>query len=137
MKSAIYRVITILLGLLTAYIVTGNVFTAFALSLATESIQFMNYFAFEMVWSRFDEKRLREEIGREFREKEINMKLTVGSVLDIAREFSQLETFVPGVYRSVSGFFKNVLKNKQLKDFHEEISKLAEGFEIAHRGRGF
>ncbi len=137
LKSGVYRVITILLGLLTAYIVTGNVFTAFALSIVTESIQFMNYFAFEMVWSRFDEKRLREEIGREYREKEIRMKLTVGSILDIAREFSQIDTFVPEVYRSVSSFFKNVLSNKQMKEFHEEITKLADGFEIAHRGRGF
>ncbi len=136
-KSVIYRVITVLLGLLTAYVVTGSVFTAFALSLTTESLQFLNYFAFEMAWSHFDEKRLREEIGREIREKEVNMKLTVGSILDIAKEFSQIDTFVPGVYRSVSSFFKHVLKNKQMKEFHEEITRLADGFEIAHRGRGF
>ena len=135
LKSLIYRAITVSLGLLTAYIFTGDIFSAFLLSIATEIVQFFNYFAYETVWSYFDEKRLRKQIREEFRKKEINLKLTFGSIKDIASEFSRIDTFIPEIYNSVTSFYNKILENKELKELHGDFEKYKNYFEATHKGR--
>ena len=136
-KSLIYRVITIMLGFLTSFIITGDISFAINIALITESVQFVYYFGFETVWSYYDEKRLRELIRKEFRDREIDVKLTMGALIDMAKEFSQIDTFIPEVYSSISSFFNKMLENKQLKNLHDEISKYKSSFETTHKGRGF
>ena len=50
-KSIIYRVITIIIGMLIALIVTGDLVTAFSLGIATETVQFVYYFVYEAIWT--------------------------------------------------------------------------------------
>ena len=135
-KSLIYRAITISLGLLTAYIFTGGDFvTAFLLSISTEVVQFFNYFAYESVWSYYDEKRMRKLIGEEYRQREINLKLSLQSIGDMAKEFAQIDTFQPKIINSVMNFYDSILKNKELKDLHEDFQEYKNAFEIIHKGR--
>ncbi|MHA1301972.1 MAG: DUF2061 domain-containing protein [Candidatus Helarchaeota archaeon] len=135
-KSLIYRAITISLGLLTAYIFTGGDFlTAFLLSVSTEVVQFFNYFAYESVWSYYDEKRLRRMIGEEYKQREINLKLSLQSIGDIAKEFAQIDTFQPKIIKSIMNFYDTILKNKELKDLHEDFQEYKNAFEIIHKGR--
>ena len=134
-KSLIYRAITIGLGLLTAYIFTGNIFTAFLLSMATEVVQFINYFAYETVWSYYDEKRIRKLIKEEYRQKEIKLKLSLESIKDLAREFSQVDTFIPKLYNSVISFYNRILHNRELKELHEDFLEYKNAFEAIHKGR--
>ena len=61
-KSTIYRIITILLGMLVALIITGNIVLALSLGIATETIQFIYYFIYETVWTNYHDKRLRRKI---------------------------------------------------------------------------
>lgn len=135
LKSLIYRALTICLGFLTAYLVTGDIFSAFLVSIWTEVVQFFFYFSYENVWSYFDEKRLRKLIGEEFRQKEINLKLTYQSIRDIAQEFSQIDTFVPKLYNSVISFYNRILQNKELKELHQDFLEYKNAFEIIHKGR--
>ena len=135
-KSLVYRAITISLGLLTAYIFTGgDILAAFLLSITTEIVQFFNYFAYESVWSYYDEKRMRKLIGEEYRKKEINLKLSLQSIGDIAKEFAQIDTFQPKVINSIVNFYDTILKNKELKDLHPDFQEYKNAFEIIHKGR--
>ncbi|NVM02623.1 MAG: DUF2061 domain-containing protein [Candidatus Helarchaeota archaeon] len=134
-KSLVYRAITIGFGLLTAYIVTGDIFTAFLVSILTEVVQFFWYFSFDTVWTYYDEKRLRKLIGEEFRQKEIKLKLSLESITDIAREFSQVDTFIPKVYNSVLSFYNKILLNKELKELHDDFLEYKNAFETIHKGR--
>ncbi len=134
-KSLLYRTITILLGLLTAYIFTGNFISAFFLSITTEIVQFFNYFIYETGWSYYDEKRMRRQITEEFRQKEINLKLSLQSIKDIAQEFSQIDTFIPKLYNSVISFYDKILQNKELKELHDDFLEYKNAFEIIHKGR--
>jgi uncharacterized membrane protein len=136
-KSIIYRIITIFLGFLVTYLVTGNVSAALSIGLATEAVQFVYYFGFESVWSYYDEKRLRAQISAEFRDQIIDVKLTLGALVDMAKEFSQVDTFIPEVYNSIRSFFNKMLENKQLSELHEEFEKYRRSFETTHRDRGF
>jgi len=125
------------LGLITAYIVTGDINTALGLSLATEGIQSVNYFAFESIWSYYDEKHMRAKISKEFLEREVNLKLSLGAIIDISKEFSQIDTFIPEIYNSITNFYDKILANKQLSEFHEQIEKNKTTFETINKGRGF
>ncbi|MHA1377498.1 MAG: DUF2061 domain-containing protein [Candidatus Helarchaeota archaeon] len=135
-KSLFYRAITISLGLLTAYIFTGGDFlTAFFLSISTEVIQFFNYFAYESVWSYYDERRLRKMISEEFKQREINLKLSLQSIGNIAKEFAQIDTFQPKIINSIMNFYETILNNKELKDLHKDFREYKNTFEIVHKGR--
>ncbi|MHA1339207.1 MAG: DUF2061 domain-containing protein [Promethearchaeota archaeon] len=136
-KSLVYRSITIFLGIITAYVVTGDINAALGLSLATEGVQSINYFLFESVWSYFDEKKLRAKIAKEFREREIELKLSLGVIIDISKEFSQIDTFIPELYNSISKFYNRILNTKELSEFHEQIKKYKDIFEITNKDRGF
>ncbi len=136
-KSLIYRSITIFLGLLTAYIVTGDFQTALGLSLVTEFIQSLNYFGFESLWSFFYEKRLREGIKREFKKREIDLKLTIEMIIDITQEFSEMDTFNPKLYTSLINFFDSSIDNQNLKEFKAELEEQKKHFVTLNQGRGF
>ncbi|MHA1745317.1 MAG: DUF2061 domain-containing protein [Promethearchaeota archaeon] len=136
-KSLIYRVITISLGLLTAYIVTGDFQTALGLSLITESIQSLNYFGFESLWSFFYEKRLRESLNKEFKKREIELKLPIEMIIDITKEFSEMDTFNPKLYTSLINFFDSSIDNRNLKEFKIELEKQKKHFVTLNQGRDF
>ncbi len=136
-KSIIYRIITIGLGFIVAFLLNKDAETALLITLVTEGVQFVYYFGFETTWSHFDEKRLRKLISKEFRDREVDVKLTLGALTDIAKEFSQVDTFIPELYNSVKGFFNKMLENVQLKELHEEFEKYKRSFESLHKGRGF
>jgi len=55
----------------------------------------------------------------------------------MAKEFSQIDTFIPEVYNSILSFFSKILENAQLKDLHEDFRRYKRSFEIIHKGRGF
>jgi uncharacterized membrane protein len=61
-KSVIYRIITVFLGMLVILIVTGNLLAAFSIGFATETVQFINYFFYEAIWTNYHDKRLRLKI---------------------------------------------------------------------------
>ncbi len=61
-KSVIYRIITVFLGMLVILIVTGNLFAAFSIGFVTETVQFINYFFYEAIWTNYHDKRLRLKI---------------------------------------------------------------------------
>ena len=136
-KSIIYRIITIGIGLLTGYIITGNLAFAFNLTIITESVQFAYYFIFETIWNYYDVKRIRRLIRKEFRDKIIDVKLTTGTLIDISKEFSQIDTFIPKLHSSILSFFDRMLENKQLKNTHEEIAKYKSIFLATNKNRGF
>ena len=136
-KSIIYRIITIGIGLLTGYLITGNITFALNLTIITESVQFAYYFVFETIWNFYDEKRIRKLIRKEFRDKIIDVKLTMGTLIDVSKEFSQIDTFIPKLYSSILSFFDRMLENKQLKDTHDEITKYKEVFVSTNKNRGF
>ena len=101
----------------------------------TEIVQFFWYFSYDTVWTYYDEKRLRRLIGEEYRKKEIKLKLSLESINDIAREFSQVDTFIPKVYNSVLSFYNKILLNKELKELHEDFLEYKNAFETIHKGR--
>ncbi|MHA1271657.1 MAG: DUF2061 domain-containing protein [Candidatus Helarchaeota archaeon] len=137
LKSIIYRMISILTGFLIGYLLTGQALSAALVSIASEAIQFFNYFGYEVVWSYFDEKRIRKMIDEEYRAKEIKLKLSLESINTMAREFSQLDTFTPRIYKSVLNFYNMILENKELKELHGDFLKYKKIFQIKHEGRGF
>ncbi|NVM30965.1 MAG: DUF2061 domain-containing protein [Candidatus Helarchaeota archaeon] len=136
-KSVIYRIISVFVGFFVTYLVTGDITTAFFVGWISEVVQFFYYFSFESVWSHYDEKRLRKLISKEFREREINVNLTLGALSDMAKEFSQVDTFLPELYNSISNFFKKMLENQQVQELHEDFEKYKRSFESIHKGRGF
>jgi len=85
-KSVIYRVITIFLGMLVLLTVTGDVIAAFSIGLATETVQFINYFFYEAIWTNYHDKQLRLKIERT---REVDIKLDFDLLKEISFEFSQ------------------------------------------------
>ncbi|QEE16542.1 DUF2061 domain-containing protein [Promethearchaeum syntrophicum] len=136
-KSLVYRVITITLGLLTAFIITGDFETALGLSLITESIQSLNYFGFESLWGYFYEKRIREDIKKEFRKREIDLKVSIEMIIDITKGFSEVDTFNPKIYNSLINFFDSSITNRNLKDFNSELIEAKKNFVALNQGRDF
>ncbi len=48
--------------MLVILIVTGNLLAAFSIGFATETVQFINYFFYEAIWTNYHDKRLRLKI---------------------------------------------------------------------------
>ena len=136
-KSIVYRLITISLGLLTAYIIMGNFKEALGVSLVTELIQSMNYFGFESVWTFFQEKRIRKSVEQEFRKRIVDFKLTIGMVVDISKQFADLDTFNPQIYKSFIKFFETALENPELDEFKDQILESKSNFEALNQGKDF
>ena len=134
LKSIIYRIITITLGILVVYIITGSLVAALSLGLITESVQFINYFVYESVWTNFHDKRLKRRI-EEMRE--VDVKFDFDLIKDMSYEFSQTNTFVKEHYNSILKLLDNLLKNNYLDEIHDVILRDKTYFEIKHKDRTF
>jgi uncharacterized membrane protein len=134
-KSLIYRGITLVLGTLTAYIITGSLEAATGTALLTEAVQAANYFIYELIWSNISRKKLKEKIIEDIRKRQIDLKIDYSSIMEIAYHMSQVDTFVPKLYLSVKKFFENLLENEQLEEIHDEIAKYKSYFETTHAKR--
>ncbi|MCJ7648081.1 MAG: DUF2061 domain-containing protein [Candidatus Lokiarchaeota archaeon] len=134
LKSIIYRIITITLGILVVYIITGSLVAALSLGLITESVQFINYFVYESVWTNFHDKRLKRRI-EEMRE--VDVKFDFDLIKDLSYEFSQTNTFVKEHYNSILKLLDNLLKNNYLDEIHDVILRDKTYFEIKHKDRTF
>jgi len=133
-KSVIYRVITIFLGMLVLLTVTGDVIAAFSIGLVTETVQFINYFFYESIWTNYHDKRLRLKIERT---REVDIKLDFDLLKEISFEFSQTNTYVKEAYESILTFFENLLQNENLAEIHEDIQRDKNFFELKHKDRSF
>ena len=133
-KSVIYRIITIFLGMLVIFIVTGNMLAAFSIGFATETVQFIYYFFYEAVWTHYHDKRLRIKIERT---RKVDVKLDFDLLKEISFEFSQTDTYVKEPYESIMSFFENLLQNENLAEIHKEIQRDRIYFELKHKNRGF
>jgi uncharacterized membrane protein len=133
-KSVLYRIITIFLGMLVIFIVTGNVLAAFSIGFATETVQFIYYFFYEAVWTHYHDKRLRIKIERT---RKVDVKLDFNLLKEISFEFSQTDTYVKEPYESILSFFETLLQNENLVEIKEEIQRDRIYFELKHKNRGF
>jgi len=133
-KSVIYRIITIFLGMLVIFIVTGNVLAAFSIGFATETVQFIYYFFYEALWTHYHDKRLRIKIERT---RKVDIKLDFDLLKEISFEFSQTDTYVKEPYESILSFFENLLQNENLAEIHNDIQRDRTYFELKHKNRGF
>lgn len=134
-KSLIYRGLTLVLGTLTAYLITGSIEIATGTALLTEAVQAINYFVYELIWSNISRKKLKEKIIEDIRKRQIDLKIDYSSIMEIAYHMSQVDTFVPKLYLSVKKFFEKLLENEQLEEIHDEIEKYKSYFETTHARR--
>ena len=133
-KSIIYRIITISLGILVVFILTGSLAAALSLGLITEAVQFINYFIYESVWTNYHDKRLKRIIEEM---KEVDVKFDFDLIKDLSFEFSQTSTFVKEHYDSILKFLENLLKNNYLAEIHDLVLRDKTYFEIKHKDRSF
>lgn len=133
-KSTIYRIITILLGMVVALIITGNVVLALSLGLATETVQFIYYFIYETIWTNYHDKRLRRKIEMT---REVDIKFDFDLIKDMSFEFSQTDTFIKEYYDSILIFFERLLQNQHLEDIHADILRDKTYFELKHKHKKF
>ena len=132
-KSLIYRVLTVILGFLTAFFVTGSIIIALGVALLTELVQFVFYFVYEIIWTNLiTRKRIIEELKQT-----IDIQLNTNVILELAYQMSQIDTFIGEIYLSTRNFLKSILKNEALKEIHEEISKYYKHFLYTHENREF
>lgn len=136
LKSIIYRIVTLMLGGLVAFFVTGDTGQALILTLITEFVQFINYFVFETIWTNIRAWRLKQKI-KEMAMREIALTLDFESLKEISYELSRIDTFVNDLYISILNFYNRILKNENLKDIHEEVKEHKENFITIHSGRNF
>ncbi len=134
-KSVIYRAITLVIGTLTAYIITGSIAIATGTALLTEAVQSVNYFAYELAWSNISRRKLEKKILEQIKKREIELKLDFSSIKELAYQLSQIDTFVPKLYISTKKIFTNMLENEELEEIHADIKKYKENFERVHSGR--
>jgi len=134
LKSVIYRIITVFLGFITTLIITGDLALAIGVATIVELVQFVNYFVFEMLWTNIRTRRLIEE---EIERRTIQLRINYDSVLEIAYEMCQINTFVEEVYNSTSNFFESFLKNIHLQGCHEQIQQYYDMFKKNHVNRDF
>lgn len=134
-KSIIYRGITLLLGTLTVYIFTRSIAIATGVAIFTEAVQAVNYFVYELIWSTVSRRKLEKEIIEQIRSREINLKIDYSSIIDLAYQLSQIDTFVPKLYLSTLNIFNSMSKNQELDEIHEEIEKYKNHFVSVHSGR--
>jgi len=134
-KSLIYRGLTLVLGTLTAFLITGSIEIATGTALLTEAVQAINYFVYELIWSNVSRKKLKEKIIEDIRKRQIDLKIDYSSIMEIAYHMSQVDTFIPKLYLSVKKFFEKLLENEQLEEIHDEIRKYKSYFETTHAKR--
>ncbi|MFX1388818.1 MAG: DUF2061 domain-containing protein [Promethearchaeota archaeon] len=134
-KSIIYRSITLLLGTLTAYLITGSVAIATGTALLTEAVQSVNYFIYELTWSNISRRKLEKKIIEKIKRKQINLKLDYSSIKELAYQLSQIDTFVPKLYLSTMQIFNNMLENEEIEEIHDDIVKYKAYFESVHSDR--
>ncbi len=134
-KSIIYRSITLVLGTLTVYLITGSLVIATGTALLTETVQSVNYFLYELTWSNISRRKFEKKIIQKIKQKKINLKLDFSSIKELAYQLSQIDTFVPKLYLSTKKIFNNMLENEELEEIHEDIKKYKEYFESVHSGR--
>lgn len=134
-KTLIYRAITLVLGTFTVYILTGSIALATGAALLTETVQAVNYFIYELIWSNIARKKLEQEILERIKRKEINLKINFEPIREISYELSQIDTFVPKLYLSVLHFFDSMLENEELKEIHKELNTYKDNFKRVHSSR--
>lgn len=134
-KSIIYRTITLGLGTLTTYLITGSLALATGIAFLTEGVQAANYFVYELAWSNISRRKLEKQIIEKIKLKQIDLKLDYSSVKELAYQLSQIDTFVPDLYLTTSKIFKTMLDNEDLEEIHEEIEKYRNHFKRVHSGR--
>ncbi|MFW9948421.1 MAG: DUF2061 domain-containing protein [Promethearchaeota archaeon] len=134
-KSLIYRGITLVLGTVTAYALTRSIAIATGTALLTEAVQAVNYFVYELIWSNLSRRKIEKEILQKIKNREINLKIGFSSILDLAYQLSQIDTFVPKLYLSTLNIFNKMLENTELEEIHDEIEKYRNHFKNVHSNR--
>ena len=134
LKSVIYRIMTIFLGMLVILVVTGDLLAALSLGIATETVQFINYFFYEAIWTNYHDKRLRLKIEMT---REVDIKLDFELLKDISFEFSQTDTYIKEAHDSILSFFEKLLQNEDLAEIQEDIRRDKIYFELKHKNRSF
>ncbi|MCW4031839.1 MAG: DUF2061 domain-containing protein [Candidatus Bathyarchaeota archaeon] len=134
-KSLIYRAITLLLGTITAYLITGSIRIATGTAILTEAVQSVNYFIYELIWSNISRRKMERMLMQKLKIKQVDLKIDYSSILDLAFELSQVDTFIPKVYLSTLAFFNRLLENDQLEEIHEKIEVHKERFKSVHSNR--
>jgi len=134
-KSIIYRSITLILGTLTVYLITGSLVIATGAALLTEAVQSVNYFIYELTWNNISKRKFEKKIIEKIKRREINLKLDFSSIKELTYQLSQIDTFVPKLYISTKRIFENMLENEELGEIHEDIKTYKENFERVHSGR--
>ena len=112
----------------------GDVIAAFFTGLATETVQFIDYFVYETIQTNYHDKRLRIKIERT---REVDIKLDFDLLKEISFEFSQTDTYVKEAYKSLLSFFDKLLQNKNLVEIQEEVQRDKNYFELKHKDRSF
>jgi len=117
----------------------GDVIAAFIAGLATETVQFINYFVYETIWTNYHDKRLRIKIEKT-REVDIKLdfiKLDFDFLKEMSFEFSQTDTYDKEAYESVLSFFDKLLQNESLVEIQEDVQRDKIYFELKHQARSF
>lgn len=134
-KSIIYRGITLVLGTITAYILTGSIAVATGTALFTEIVQGINYFIYELVWSNVSRRKLEKRILQSLQVREIDLTINYTSIEELAYVLSQIDTFVPKLYLSTLNILNSMLKNEELEEIREKIQKYKDHFQRVHSSR--
>lgn len=134
-KSLIYRSITLVLGTITAYILTGSIAVATGTALFTELVQGINYFVYELVWSNIARRKFEKRILNSLQIREIDLKINYTSIEELSYVLSQIDTFVPKLYLSTLNIFNSMLKNEELAEIREHIQKNKDNFQRVHSKR--
>ena len=120
--------------MLVIFLVTGDLIAAFSLGFATETVQFINYFVYETIWTNYHDKRLRIKIERT---REVDITLDFDLLKDISFEFSQTTTYVKEAYESILSFFEKLLQNENLEEIFEDVQRDKIYFKLKHKDRSF
>ena len=120
--------------MIVAFTLTGDVIFALSIGLATETVQFVNYFVYETIWTNYHDKRLRIKIEKT---REVDIKLDFDLLREISFEFCQTDTYVKDAYESILSFFEKLLNNENLTEIHDDIQRDKEYFEVKHKERSF
>jgi len=120
--------------MLVILLVTGNIFAAFSIGFATETVQFINYFVYETIWTNYHDKRLRIKIEKT---REVDIKLDFDLLKEISFEFSQTDTYAKEAYEPILSYFEKLLQNENLAEIHQDIQRDKNYFELKHKDRHF
>ena len=134
-KSLIYRGITLLLGTATAYLLTGSIAIATSTALFTETIQGINYFVYELIWSNVSRRKLEKRIMNSIQIRKVDLNIDYTSIEELAYVLSQIDTFVPKLYLSTLNILNSMLKNEELEEIRDEIQKYKDHFQRVHSKR--